>query len=203
MTQPDVLSACMLNHARSSRAASRLLLWLALLSSGCFASAAKAGCFEEAATYQHVNPLILQAIAWQESHYHADAVHVNENGSIDYGFMQINTIHLRNLSKYGIDKDALMSPCKSVFIAAWHLRMQMNKYGNTWAAVGAYHSATPALRDDYATRIAAIVDCLTHAPGDSPSMPEITAVSASMKGEPRGHSSRGRRAAHAVCPMLR
>jgi soluble lytic murein transglycosylase-like protein len=50
-----------------------------------------------------------------------------------------------------------MEPCKNVYIAAWHLRHQMNKYGNTWQAVGAYHSETPALRDKYSQQIAAIL----------------------------------------------
>lgn len=118
---------------------------------------AHGNCFDDAAAYQHVNPLILRAIAWQESHNHANAVHINANGSIDYGLMQINTIHLPALARYGIGKDALMSPCKNVYIAAWQLRRQMMRYGNTWAAVGAYHSATPALRDGYARQIADII----------------------------------------------
>lgn len=114
-------------------------------------------CFDAAASYQHVNPMVLRAIAWQESHNRADAKHVNANGSVDYGVMQINTIHLPALARYGIDRDALMSPCKNIYIAAWQLRKQIIKYGNTWAAVGAYHSATPALRDQYAQQIAAIL----------------------------------------------
>lgn len=121
------------------------------------AQSARANCFDDAAAYQHVNPLILRAIAWQESHNHADAMHLNANGSVDYGLMQINTIHLPTLARYGISKDALMSPCKNVFIAAWLLRAQVVRYGNTWAAVGAYHSATPALRDEYARQIAGIL----------------------------------------------
>lgn len=118
---------------------------------------ATADCFEDAAAYQHVNPYILRAIAWQESHWHPDAVHLNANGSVDYGMMQINTIHLPELVRYNVHRDALMSPCKSVYVAAWQLRKEMNRYGNSWAAVGAYHSATPALRDDYALRIYAIL----------------------------------------------
>ncbi|MDG0026733.1 lytic transglycosylase domain-containing protein [Trinickia sp. Y13] len=121
------------------------------------ASLAYGNCFDDAAAYQHVNPLILRAIAWQESRNRPDAKHVNANGSIDYGVMQINTIHLATLAQYGIDREALMSPCKNIYIAAWQLRRQINKYGNTWAAVGAYHSATPALRDGYARQIAAIL----------------------------------------------
>jgi soluble lytic murein transglycosylase-like protein len=121
------------------------------------AAPARADCFDEAARYQNVNPLILRAIAWQESHNQPDAVHRNANGSVDYGVMQINSVHLPVLSQYGISTATLMQPCKNVYIAAWHLRQKMNKYGNTWAAVGAYHSETPALRDRYAQQIADIL----------------------------------------------
>ena len=114
-------------------------------------------CFDAAAAYQHVNPMVLRAIAWQESHNRADATHVNANGSVDYGVMQINTIHLSTLARYGIGREALMSPCKNIYIAAWQLRRMILKYGNTWAAVGAYHSATPALRDQYARQISGIL----------------------------------------------
>lgn len=122
-----------------------------------FALPAHADCFDAAASYQHVNPFVLRAIAWQESHNHGDAVHKNDNGSTDYGLMQINSVHLPTLSQYGISSETLMEPCKNVYIAAWHLRRQMNKYGNTWQAVGAYHSATPVLRDAYARQIISIL----------------------------------------------
>lgn len=118
---------------------------------------ARADCFDAAASYQHVNPYVLRAIAWQESHNRGDAIHKNENGSTDYGLMQINSVHLPTLSQYGITSSTLMEPCKNVYIAAWHLRRQMDKYGNTWQAVGAYHSATPSLRDAYAKQIIAIL----------------------------------------------
>ncbi|PLZ02017.1 BapC protein [Burkholderia sp. WAC0059] len=123
----------------------------------CASGPARADCFDDAASYQKVNPLILRAIAWQESHNQPDAMHRNANGSTDYGVMQINSIHLRALAQYGISSNTLMQPCKNVYIAAWHLRQEMNKYGNTWAAVGAYHSETPSLRDQYARQIADIL----------------------------------------------
>jgi len=132
------------------------LVWIA--AGAWFASAnAHADCFDEAARYQKVNPLILRAIAWQESRNRPSALNKNTNGSVDYGLMQINSVHLSTLSRYGIDRDTLMEPCKNVYIAAWHLRRKMNRYGNTWQAVGAYHSETPALRDKYARQIAAIL----------------------------------------------
>ncbi|HEY1995591.1 lytic transglycosylase domain-containing protein [Paraburkholderia sp.] len=129
----------------------------AVLAALLAAQPAHADCFDEAAKYQKVNPLILRAIAWQESHNRPDALHKNANGSTDYGLMQINSVHLPTLAQYGISSGTLMEPCKNVYIAAWHLRQQMNKYGNTWRAVGAYHSETPALRDQYAQQIVAIL----------------------------------------------
>jgi soluble lytic murein transglycosylase-like protein len=133
-------------------------VYVAVLACVCTATTAHAECFTEAANYQHVNPQILRAIAWQESHFRSDALHRNANGSVDYGMMQINSIHLRRLSQYGISSTQLMDPCASVYVAAWHLRQKMLKYGNTWEAVGAYHSETPAERDDYAGKVRAIVD---------------------------------------------
>jgi soluble lytic murein transglycosylase-like protein len=114
---------------------------------------AQADCFDQAAQYHRVNPLILRAIAWQESRNRPDAINKNKNGSTDYGLMQINSIHLATLSSYGISSATLLQPCKSIYIAAWHLRRKMNRYGNTWQAIGAYHSETPRLRDHYARQI--------------------------------------------------
>ncbi|UKE74447.1 lytic transglycosylase domain-containing protein [Xanthomonas graminis] len=119
---------------------------------------AQAGCFEQAAAYQQVNARVLKAIAWQESRARPQTVHRNANGSIDYGQMQINSIHLRRLSQYGVSVRELMDPCESTYVAAWHLRQMMNKYGNSWAAVGAYHSETPAERDRYARSVRQILE---------------------------------------------
>lgn len=135
-------------------------------------------CFDAAAAYQHVNPMVLRAIAWRESHNRADAKNVNTNGSVDYGVMQINTIHLSTLSRYGIGREELMSPCKNIYIAAWQVRRMILKYGNTWAAVGSYHSATPALRDKYSRQIQSILRRWGVLPAQG-SMKEVTAQRAS------------------------
>jgi soluble lytic murein transglycosylase-like protein len=150
-------SVCRVQVAVMKKNFSASLAVAALLALASASTLAHADCFDEAARYQKVNPLILRAIAWQESHNRPDAVHRNANGSIDYGVMQINSVHLPVLSQYGISSSTLMEPCKNVYIAAWHLRQKMNKYGNTWAAVGAYHSETPTLRDQYALAIADIL----------------------------------------------
>ncbi|MDN7177109.1 lytic transglycosylase domain-containing protein [Caballeronia sp. SEWSISQ10-4 2] len=123
----------------------------------CVSLPARADCFDDAAAYQYVNPTVLRALAWQESRNRPDATHVNRDGSVDYGVMQINSIHLPELSRYGVDRLTLLEPCKNVYIAAWQLRRMMLKYGDTWTAVGAYHSETPALRDQYAAQVARVL----------------------------------------------
>jgi soluble lytic murein transglycosylase-like protein len=117
--------------------------------------AACADCFDAAAKYHRVNPWVLRAIAWNESHNQPFAVHQNGNGTIDYGLMQINSTHLAELKDYGVTTRELMQACPNVYVAAWHLRRQMDRYGNTWEAIGAYHSETPRLRDQYAWGIVA------------------------------------------------
>jgi soluble lytic murein transglycosylase-like protein len=152
------IGSAIVRHKRGTTLVARaIVIFAAGCGTGLASVGARADCFDEAARYQKVNPLILRAIAWQESHNTPDALHKNANGSTDYGLMQINSVHLPVLAQYGISTETLMQPCKNVYIAAWHLRQKMNKYGNTWEAVGAYHSETPALRDHYARQIIGIL----------------------------------------------
>lgn len=130
-------------------------------------SSSRADCFDSAATFHHVNPLILRAIALIESRGNPKAVNKNANGSYDFGMMQINSIHLPELARYGIGKSDLLDGCKSVYTGAWILRQKMDQYGNTWDAVGAYNSATPAYRARYAAKIRGMVIQLVQAGYDA------------------------------------
>jgi len=158
LSRGQVKSRWFASHTDRLPVTKHFVLWaVAFAFAGVISRPVHADCYEAAAQYQQVNPSILRAIAWRESRGHADALNRNSNGSTDYGLMQINSIHLQTLEKYGIQREALMEPCKSVYIAAWILRQKMNRYGNTWAAVGAYHSENRALRDRYAGAIATIL----------------------------------------------
>ncbi|SAK67694.1 lytic transglycosylase, catalytic [Caballeronia hypogeia] len=131
--------------------------WL-LLGASLVADAARADdCFEQAGAYQGVNPLVLRAVAWRESKGDVAAINRNANGSIDVGQLQINSIHFPDLARQGIPHRALTDPCVNVFVAAWLLKQKMVKYGNTWRAIGAYHSESPKHRDAYARSIQAIL----------------------------------------------
>jgi soluble lytic murein transglycosylase-like protein len=117
----------------------------------------QAGCFDESAQYHKVNPWILRAIAAQESGFKAATLAYNTNGTVDRGMMGINSVHLPELARYGIAAHDLLDGCKSVYLAGWRLRKMIDEFGNTWEAVGAYHSKTPSKRDRYAAKIQHIV----------------------------------------------
>jgi soluble lytic murein transglycosylase-like protein len=128
----------------------KALLSTLLVVSGFTAQACRADCFDGAAHYQKVDPMILRGIATVESHDNPHAINHNRNGSVDYGMMQINSIHLRELKKYGVHRADLMNECKNIYTAAYLLKQKMKVHGNTWVAVGSYHSESPALRNQYA-----------------------------------------------------
>ena len=136
---------------RSSHRTWPALLVCALLF-GTF-NAAKADCFDDAGLYHQVNPWILRAIAAEESGFRPNTVVKNSNNSLDRGMTGINSVHLPELAKFGIGATDLMDACKSIYVAAWHLRKKMTKYGNNYKAVGAYHSETPDRLEVYASKI--------------------------------------------------
>lgn len=119
---------------------------------------ATADCFDGAGEYHKVNPWVLRAIAQHESGNNPSTIVKNTNGTSDYGKTGINSVHLPELARYSITKDDLMDGCKSVYVAGWHLRRKIVKHGNTWTAIGAYHSETPRHRDRYARIIKNIID---------------------------------------------
>ncbi|MFL6700150.1 MAG: lytic transglycosylase domain-containing protein [Vitreoscilla sp.] len=124
---------------------------------GAAAATTHADCIDDAATRHQVNALVLRAIGWHESRLQPAALGRNANGSIDVGAFQINSVHLSELGRYGIDRKALADGCLSAEVAAWHYRRQVDAYGDNWQAVGAYHSQTAPRASWYANQIAAVL----------------------------------------------
>ncbi len=78
----------------------------------------------------------------------------NTNGSYDMGPAQINTIHLPELAKSGITEDMLVGDaCVNVYVAAYRLRVEIERAGEFWRGVGNYHSRTPHLHQRYLARV--------------------------------------------------
>jgi hypothetical protein len=116
-----------------------------------------ADCIDDAARRHGVNADVLRAIGWQESRLQPRAIGRNADGSVDVGAFQINSVHLAELGRYGIARDALADGCVCAEVAAWLYRRQVDLMGDTWQAVGAYHSHTAAHAAWYANQIAAIL----------------------------------------------
>ncbi|AOJ09985.1 lytic transglycosylase domain-containing protein [Burkholderia mayonis] len=116
-------------------------------------SVAHGDCIDDAARRYRVNVDLLRSIAYYESGLKPRALHCNDNGSIDIGLMQINSVHLPALRAQGIDRGRLYDASVNARVGAALLRRQIDQYGETWRAVGAYHSRTPALSDRYARAI--------------------------------------------------
>lgn len=124
------------------------------LSCGLMASFSVHACWNEVAQKYGVNPYLLGAIAKQESNFNANLIRFNSNGTRDIGVMQINSVWLPTLTKYGITEQQLLDPCTNLSVGAWILRQHQEKYGNTWEAVGVYHSKTESRKWNYAGHVA-------------------------------------------------
>jgi len=68
-------------------------------------------CIVPASTYHTVNPYVLRAILKVESGLKSGALGKNQNGSVDIGIGQINSIHLKELSQFGIGPVHLQDAC--------------------------------------------------------------------------------------------
>lgn len=115
---------------------------------------ASADCLDNAARYHGVDSMLLRSIAMHESGMNPSAINrSNADGSEDIGLMQINSMHLRRLARYGIDRGALLDGCTNAYVGAWILRENIDRYGLTWRAVGAYNASTPSKQLRYVNLI--------------------------------------------------
>lgn len=122
-----------------------------------FSSACRGDCIDDAAQYHRVNSSLLRAIGWHESKLNPQSVGFNKDGTRDLGAFQTNTSHLRKLAAHGITEGHLFDGCVSAYVGGWLLADCAKRLGNTWAAVGCYHSPTPARAAWYANEIAAVL----------------------------------------------
>lgn len=122
---------------------------------------AGAFCFVQAGERYHLDPMLLEAIAIQESNLNPRIT--NDNGSRlgkDYGLMQINSRHIPELVRLGVihsPQDLLNDPCLNVQIGAWILAKHLRTCGVTWHCLGSYNAGFSAKnsgkREHYASLI--------------------------------------------------
>ena len=116
-------------------------------------------CFQGAGEFYGISPVLLKAIAIQESSLNPLAKNRNTNGTWDIGLLQINQSWWERLQAFGIRPEDLWDACVSIYAGAWILAQNIHQYGYNWKAVGTYNAGTSkdpkveARRNDYARRV--------------------------------------------------
>lgn len=108
-------------------------------------------CFDEAGRTYGVSPLLLRGIATVESGMKSDAVNYNSNGSADFGLMQINSSWLKTLKT--TSQELLENSCFNVMAGAWVMKDCLDRYGETWNAVGCYNASSHDKRVNYSWKV--------------------------------------------------
>ena len=110
--------------------------------------------FEGAARTFSLDVTLLKRIATIESNLNEKAININSNGTRDIGLMQINTIHLKRLSKIGITESVLRDPEVNIYVGAMLLSSHIRRRGYNLEAIGCYHSANPIYKNQWLKRLA-------------------------------------------------
>ena len=103
------------------------------------------GCLDAAQRHFNTPPGLVHAIASVESGGNPRAVNsVNRNGTVDYGLMQVNSVHLPRLRGIGIDREHLLNPCINAFVGAQILARNLSETGGAVvAALSMYNTGRP------------------------------------------------------------
>ncbi|MFA6189763.1 MAG: lytic transglycosylase domain-containing protein [Sulfuricurvum sp.] len=109
--------------------------------------------FQKAGAHYNIPPILLQNIASIESSGNPNAIRHNDNGSNDYGLMQINSIHFRRLSAWGINERNILNPEINIFVGGWLLSEHIKERGFNWNSIGNYHSKTKIHQDKWLKRL--------------------------------------------------
>ncbi|HFW0075346.1 TPA: transglycosylase SLT domain-containing protein [Salmonella enterica subsp. enterica serovar Saintpaul] len=100
-----------------------------------------ADCFDLAGRDYKIDPDLLRAISWKESHYRVNAIGINPVTGYGSGLMQVDSRHFNELARYGITPEHLTTdPCMNIYTGAYYLAIAFNKWGVSWEAVGAYNA---------------------------------------------------------------
>ena len=129
----------------------RILIAFTLVLAFAGPAFASSYCFEAAGAEYGVSPQLLWSIAKVESDFSTQAVNWNQNGTYDYGLMQINSSWASRLGP-GIWR-SLGDPCANIRAGAWIMAQCVRRYGYTWEAVGCYNASSEKEREKYALKV--------------------------------------------------
>jgi soluble lytic murein transglycosylase-like protein len=111
------------------------------------------------ASVYHLPPRVLPSIQAIEGG-RPGLMHSNNDGSVDLGVMQINTLWVGPLARFtklpdfNVRDRLLNDPCFNIAAAALIMRTYLNETkGDLLRAVGNYHSHTPVLNLSYQAKV--------------------------------------------------
>lgn len=104
------------------------------------ALAGSVNCWAAAAYRYQVPAELLYAMGSVESSHNPKARAVANDGTYSVGLMQINSSWFPTLRRYGIEESQLWKPCINIQVGAWILRQEVDRYGYSWEAIGAYYA---------------------------------------------------------------
>lgn len=113
-------------------------------------------CVQFAARHYEIHPDIIRAVLRQECGRDGK-FRTNKNKSRDLSHMQINTVHLKELRKYGItETDLLNNACLNIVVGGYRLKTEIVSAPNMWTGIGNYHfnyKVSPSRNREYQEKI--------------------------------------------------
>lgn len=111
-------------------------------------------CINQAAVTYHVPATLILAVLAIENGAKGSAS-PNQNGTFDFGPMQINSIWLSKIRLYGYTQHQLQyDPCVNVKVGTWILSQQIaNDSSSLWRGIGNYHSHSARLNRAYQLKV--------------------------------------------------
>jgi soluble lytic murein transglycosylase-like protein len=82
--------------------------------------------------------------------------HVNDNHSVDYGCMQINSSTLNRLARrgYGFDTSVVQfNDCQNIMLGTWVIESELKTGSDVWTSIGNYNSHTLKHNRDYQLKV--------------------------------------------------
>lgn len=116
--------------------------------------ASRLECVASASRRYGVHPQLIQAVMKTEGGT-TGQVSRNSNGSYDMGLMQINSIHLPELTRMGLTREQVINDeCTNILVGTYKLRQAIDSGTDFWTGVSRYHSKTPSKARRYLARVA-------------------------------------------------
>ena len=110
-------------------------------------------CINKASVIYHVPAKLIISVLHIERGKNGQ-ISKNTNGTYDIGLMQINSLWLPQLKKYGISQsDIQYDACKNLKVGTWILGKKIANGDDLLVGIGDYHSHTQHYNQNYYTKV--------------------------------------------------